>query len=104
MDNQTFLNVLKESFKTYLDPGTRGNKKLDGSRSNKKLKVLHGEIAKDIDNKIKNKNTDKTTVYTVSALGFGNGKEEKIQGRYYEKKIDIAIKNPDKVIAGIAVK
>lgn len=94
MDNQTFLNVLKQSFLTYLQTH---------ARSNEKLKVLHGQIAKDIDNKIKDKNTDKT-VYTVSALGFGNGKEEKIQGRYIEKMVDITIKNNNQSIAGMAVK
>lgn len=94
MDNQTFLNVLKQSFLTYLRTH---------ARSNEKLKVLHGHIAQDIDNKIKNKNTDKT-VYTVSALGFNNSKEEKIQGRYIEKMVDITIKNNHQSIAGIAVK
>ena len=92
MDNQTFLNVLKQSFITYLSTH---------ARSNEKLKVLHGAIAKDIDDKIKEMGK---TDYSVFSLGFNRGKEEKIQGRYYEKKIDIAIKNPDKVIAGIAVK
>ncbi|MBR1375245.1 MAG: hypothetical protein IJ566_04085 [Cardiobacteriaceae bacterium] len=94
MNNQTFLNVLKQSFLTYLQTH---------ARSNEKLKVLHGRVAQDIDNKIKDKNTDKAN-YTVSALGFNNGKEEKIQGRYIEKMVDITIKNNNHSIAGIAVK
>ncbi|MBP3221114.1 MAG: hypothetical protein J6M43_03615 [Neisseriaceae bacterium] len=94
MDNQTFLNVLKQSFLTYLQTH---------ARSNEKLKVLHGYVAQHIDNKIKDKNTDKT-VYTVSALGFNSSKEEKIQGRYIEKMVDITIKNNHQPIAGIAVK
>ena len=73
MDNQTFLNVLKQSFLTYLQTH---------ARSNEKLKILHGKIAQDIDNRIKILNK---TNYSISALGFQNGKEEKIQGRYIEK-------------------
>jgi hypothetical protein len=39
MNNTEFLNVVASSFKKYLETG---------SRSNAKLKILHGEIAKDI--------------------------------------------------------
>lgn len=46
MDNAIFLNVLKQSFLTYLQTH---------ARSNEKLKVLHRQIAQDIDNKIKDK-------------------------------------------------
>lgn len=94
MDNQTFLNVLKQSFLTYLQTH---------ARSNEKLKVLHGQIAQDIDNKIKDKNTDKEN-YTVSSLGFGDGKEEKIQGRYFDKKVDISIKKNNEVKVSIGIK
>ena len=92
MDNQTFLNVLKQSFITYLSTH---------ARSNEKLKVLHGAIAKDIDDKIKEMGK---TDYSVFSLGFNRGKEEKIQGRYIEKMVDITIKNNHQSIAGIAVK
>ena len=92
MDNQTFLNVLKQSFITYLSTH---------ARSNEKLKVLHGAIAKDIDDKIKAMGK---TDYSVFSLGFNQGKEEKIQGRYIEKMVDITIKNNHQSIAGIAIK
>lgn len=39
MDNQEFLSVLGNSFKKFLETG---------SRSNEKLKILHGAIANDL--------------------------------------------------------
>ena len=45
LTNNEFLTILKESFKTYLSVGT--------SRSTAKLKILHGSIAKDLQEKIR---------------------------------------------------
>ena len=50
MDNHEFLAVVGDSFKKFLETG---------SRSNEKLKILHGAIAKDdeqnaIQNKLQN--------------------------------------------------
>jgi hypothetical protein len=92
MNNQSFLKVLKETFITYLSTHPR---------SNQKLKILHGAIAQDLDNKIKKMNKAN---YSISALGFNNGKEEKIQGRYINKTVDITIKHNQQTIAGIGVK
>ncbi|MBQ9600821.1 MAG: hypothetical protein IJR46_02300 [Neisseriaceae bacterium] len=92
MDKQTFLSVLKQSFITYLTTN---------ARSNEKLKVLHGAIARDIDKKIKEMGK---VDYSVFALGFNDGKEEKIQGRYIDKMVDITIKHKNRAIAGVAVK
>lgn len=89
LNNHDFLNVLKESFITYLKTS---------ERSNKKLKVLHGEISKDIDKRFCDKK------YSVSSLGYGVGKEKIIQGRYLNKAVDISILENEKEIAGIAVK
>lgn len=43
MNNKDFLQVIASSFNKFL---------ITGSRSNEKLKVLHGAIAKDILNKL----------------------------------------------------
>lgn len=79
-----------------------------GSRSNEKLKILHGAIAKDISDKLNRfTSLSKTSGrFQVSSLGFGNGKESDIQGRYIDKKVDITIvgKASRIPIAGIAVK
>ena len=89
MDNSTFLQVLKESFVMYLKTG---------ARSNEKLKVLHGAIAKDIFNRLGDKK------YSIASLGFENGKEVKIKGRYIDKAVDITVCYDKEPIAGFAVK
>lgn len=88
MDNQEFLRVVGNSFKKFLETG---------SRSNEKLKILHGAIAKDLKDRL-------GVGYSVCSLGIGNGKEEKLDGRYIDKVVDITIKRGQKSIAGIGVK
>ena len=88
MDNQEFLKVVGNSIKKYLETG---------SRSNEKLKILHGAIAKDLRERL-------GMGYSVCSLGIGNGKEEKLDGRYIDKVVDITIKRGQKSIAGIGVK
>ena len=88
MDNHEFLSVVGDSFKKFLETG---------SRSNEKLKILHGAIAKDLQKRLGNE-------YWVQSLGVGDGKEMKIDGRYIDKAVDITILKKDKPIAGIGVK
>ena len=88
MDNQEFLKVVGNSFKKFLETG---------SRSNEKLKILHGAIANDLLRRL-------GTGYSVRSLGVGNGKEMKIDGRYIDKVVDISILKNGKAIAGIGVK
>lgn len=88
MDNQEFLTVVGNSFKKFLETG---------SRSNEKLKILHGEIAKDLKKRL-------GSDYWIKSLGVGNGKEEKINGKYIEKAVDITIMKDLNPIAGIGVK
>ena len=89
MDNQDFLKTITASFNKYLTTG---------SRSNEKLKILHGAIAKDISSRLNNPD------FTVLSLGYNNGKEGTISGRYLNKKVDITISKKQKIIAGIGVK
>ena len=88
MDNQEFLNVVGNSFKKFLETG---------SRSNEKLKNLHGAIANDLKKRLGGS-------YSIQSLGIGNGKEMKIEGRYIDKAVDITILKKTKPIAGIGVK
>ena len=88
MDNQEFFNVVGNSFKKFLETG---------SRSNEKLKILHGAIAKDLKIRLGDG-------YFVQSLGIGDGKEMKIDGRYIDKAVDITILKNSKPIAGIGVK
>ena len=88
MDNQEFLNVVGNSFKKFLETG---------SRSNEKLKILHGAIANDLKKRLGGS-------YSIQSIGIGNGKEMKIEGRYIDKDVDITILKKTKPIAGIGVK
>jgi hypothetical protein len=83
-----FLTIIKNSFLKCLETH---------ERSNEKLKILHGAIARDINNKLGHD-------YDICSLGFSDNKEEHIEGRYINKKVDITIKKQNEVVAGIAVK
>lgn len=89
MNNDEFLNVIKNSFATYLSVGT--------SRSTAKLKTLHGHIASDLKSLL-------GTEFTVKSQGYGDDKEEFINGRYYPKNVDITILKNSKPVAGYTVK
>lgn len=89
MTNQDFLKVISTSFERFLHSGT--------SRSNAKLKPLHGAIARDVAERL-------GPSYEVASQGYGDDKEADIQGRYIDKRVDITIQRNGKAIAGIAVK
>lgn len=88
MNNKEFNKVLEESYYVYLETG---------ARSNKKLEVLHGAIAHDIAKRLGSE-------YEIKSLGYGDGKESKLSGRYMDKNVDISIKKDNEAVAGIAVK
>lgn len=88
MNNEKFLQVIGESFIKFLNTS---------ARSNKKLEILHGAIAKDLSDRLGNE-------YSVYSLGIGKGKEAKMSGRYMEKTVDITISKKEADIAGVAIK
>lgn len=81
-----FLETLGASFRAYLQTH---------ARSNEKLKILHAKIAKDLQNKFGKD-------YEIHALGIN--KEKILQGRYYDKAVDIAIFHQGVAVGGVAVK
>ena len=88
MNNHQFLQTIKRAFIKFLETHPR---------SNKKLIILHGEIANDIKGRL-------GRGYEIRSLGAGTGKEGKMNGRYMEKTVDILISKDEKDIAGIGVK
>ncbi len=88
MNNKQFLDCIAKSFKKFLETH---------SRSNEKLKILHGAIAQDLSLKL-------GSDYQIKSLGFEEGKESKIEGRYLDKNVDITVLKDDKPIAGFGVK
>ncbi len=89
LTNAQFLEVIKESFETYLNKNT--------SRSTAKLKALHGHIAADLAELF-------GSDYTIKSQGYGNDKEGMLDGRYYPKYVDITVSKDGKPVAGYAVK
>ncbi len=89
LTNEQFLNVVKNSFKTYLAVGT--------SRSTAKLKTLHGKIAEDLQQAFGPK-------YTIKSQGYGEDKEGCLDGRYYTKNVDISVNLGETPVAGYAIK
>ena len=88
MDNSDFIIKLKESFEKYLKTN---------SRTNEKLKILHGAIAEDIAARL-------GSGFELYSLGYRNGKELTVEGAYYDKNVDIAIKKDGRVVGAIALK
>ncbi len=89
MTNNEFLEMIRASFKDYLEVGT--------SRSTNKLKSLHGLIAKDILARLGEE-------FFIQSQGIYDDREGEIQGRYYPKRVDITVKYNDKPVAGFAIK
>ena len=88
MTNEEFLVKVKDSFYKYLETG---------SRSNEKLKILHGAITQDLKNRLGDN-------YQLHSLGYGDDREVKMTGRYMDKKVDIAIEKDGKILSAIALK
>lgn len=93
MNNTIFLNEITKMYNTYLQTHRR---------SSAKLTNIHGSIANDLQQRLGNQ-------YKVHSLGFNEGKEKEITGRYINKKADISIfkkinNNKLEEIGGIAFK
>ena len=88
MSNEEFLKKVKESFYMYLETS---------SRSNKKLKILHGAITEDLKKRLGNE-------YVLHSLGYNDNREVNMTGRYMDKKVDIAVEKDNKIISAIGLK
>lgn len=92
MNNAEFLNAISNSYIEYLN---------SHPRSSKKLVPLHGKIAEDLQDRLGDE-------YVVHSLGFSDGKEKDVEGRYFDKRVDISVfrkeGNNQVAIGGVAVK
>jgi hypothetical protein len=91
--NKRILDILKESYLVYLKTH---------SRSNRKLKILHGFIKRSVLNYLNQEKAIQIEALSLDTSGLS--KELSIRGRYYEKKVDIAFKKGNKVLSAIGVK
>jgi hypothetical protein len=80
--NNRFLDTITKSLEIFLNTS---------SRSNAKLKPLHGNIKRDLNEKMKKESID--TIHLTSLdLDDSISREDSINGRYYNKNVDISIK------------
>ena len=78
-----FLAAMTESFAAYNKHGSRSNKKLYPAPATLPIlcKIHWGDT------------------YSVKSLGIGDNKEKKVVGKYYDKKVDIAVIKKEKILA-----
>lgn len=84
-----FIAAINDSFAAY-------NKK-GGVRSNKKLVPIHKFLSETILGKLNNG-------YSIKSLGIGDGKEARFDGKYYPKKLDVAVFKDGKIISTVSFK
>jgi hypothetical protein len=75
------------------------NYKTFGSRSNERIKVLHGCVADEISEMLSNN----FSIYSLHC-DKNKSKEKKINGAFYKKNVDIAIEKSEKVLSVVSVK
>lgn len=86
-----FVIAIREAYSR-----TRSHK--NANRSTKRIKALHGWIVKEIKGKL-------GEGYDVIGLSDGHdSSEEKVEGRYYPKKVDVCVKQKEEVKGIISVK
>lgn len=90
--NENLLQAIDKSYQNFLNPESDY-----GERSNKKIIPIHSFIAKTLSEKLGEE-------FKINSLGFGNNKEKKVNGQYYDKNVDICISYKDIDISGISVK
>lgn len=92
MNNNDFIGCITKLYEEYIN---------SHRRSSKKLLPLHGSISKDLQDRLGED-------YIVRSLGFNENREAKINGRYFNKKVDISVfkkdGNNEIALGGIAVK
>ena len=90
--SKEFISAVSESYKAFLNPATEY-----GERSNKKIIPIHSFVATEIAKKLGDE-------FIISSLGYGDGKEKKIEGFYYNKNVDICISYKGQNLTGISIK
>ena len=78
-----FLAAMTESFAAYNKHGSRSNKNCIPHTATLPIlcKIHWGDT------------------YSVKSLGIGDNKEKKVVGKYYDKKVDIAVIKKEKILA-----
>ena len=83
-----FCNAVRESYVQYLN---------HGGRSTQKLKPLHGWVISELKSEFKSK-------FEVHGESLEGGKEHKIEGRYYPKRVDVCVSHLNIELGVVSVK
>lgn len=83
-----FLRAMAQSFADYRE---------HGARSSAKLRAPHGCIARFVKESL-------GAGYAVKSFGIGDGKEEVVAGKYYDKRVDIAVSKGSRMLAAVSFK
>lgn len=91
------MNKLQDKFLKAINASFAAYNKKGGARSNKKLIPIHKFLSEVVLSKI-------SKDFTVKSLGIEDGKEARFDGKYYPKKLDVAVFKNKKIIATISFK
>ncbi len=82
------LQAVRSAYEAY---------KLHGPKSSQKLHPLHGWIMEELRDRL-------GTEYTVQGQDRPKQRETRVDGKYYRKKVDVAILREDRVLGVVSVK
>ncbi len=85
---ERLLAAVRKSYARYVD---------SGPRSNAKIKALHGWVIAELREILNSE-------YHIEGLSDSGGKEIKVRGKYYGKKVDVAISRKGTTLGVVSVK
>ncbi len=85
---ERFLKAVQRSYARFVDTSPR---------SNEKIKVLHGWVIKELRAVLGER-------YTIKGLTEAGGKEQRVDGKYYQKQVDVAISREDNTLGVVSIK
>ena len=81
---------MRRSYAAFLD---------SGPRSTEKLAPLHGWVQEELRRHLRD-----SAKYTLTGQTAETRNERKIEGRYYEKRVDVSVEAGDRILAVVNVK
>ena len=86
--NQRFLTAMQQSYRMVQTYGTR---------SNQKIKVLHGWVQDELRRELGSN-------YTLTGQSLTSKHEENVDGMYYEKKVDVLVSRDGQELGVVSIK
>lgn len=83
-----FLTTVQESYRRYVE---------HGSRSNEKIKVLHGWVISELQSLLGRE-------YYIQGYSDDGGREVNVEGQYYNKNVDVSISRDNITLGVVSIK